>query len=269
MIVKFSPIVISLLIVPFFSYCSSSVSKVSDAVSSAGSAVSAAISSITPPPSTLSVGGNHYVTGFYDINLYTNLYVATASDLVEQSGGKSYYRPPHPSLELLTYTTPTAAGAVGQPLYCLESQQNAASQWYADSTHWKYLRSVGVDAANRTENIVAGADTAKFDALIAFCAANCREPFNGIQNNNVQTVDLPASAGEGTKYVFYKQSTDNLLCSSKGYELIIHNGSLWFVFCYDDDRQHNGANARVQAVALPAGLEPYFLQLAQPSGGSL
>ena len=183
--------------------------------------------------SELKLGDDKYVRGFYDEELLYNIYEKSAGDVVEEKDGRVYYRPPHPSLKLLAYSTSRNDSPKENPLYCLEGQKAAATSYYADgSAHWVYYCGTGTNQSDRLVRPVTGADASKFDALIAFC----------------------------------KKSDDGLLSSCTNDSLHILDGRLYLLFTYDFDRVHGGRNARIEAVALPDSLEPYFRSLASSYG---
>lgn len=217
--------------------------------------------------SELKLGDDKYVRGFYDEELLYNIYEKSADDVVEEKDGRVYYRPPHSSLKLLAYSTSRNDSPKENPLYCLEGQKAAATSYYADgSAHWVYYCGTGTDQSDRLVRPVTGADASKFDALIAFCKNNSYEPFNAAKNSGITTVSFPMPDGRIPEVVFFKKSDDGLLSSCTNDSLYILDGRLYLLFTYDFDREHGGRNARIEAVALPDSLEPYFRSLASSYG---
>ena len=217
--------------------------------------------------SDLKLGDDSYVRGFYNEELLYNIYEKSAADVVEEKDNRVYYQPPHSSLKLLTYTTTRNDSPKENPLYCLETQKAAATSYYADgSAHWIYYCGTGTDQTDRVVRKVTGADAAKFDALITFCRNNCYEPFNAAKNSGIKTVSFPMPDGRIPEVVFYKKSDDGLLSSCTNDALHILEGKLYLAFTYDFDRQHDGRYAKIEAVALPDTLEPYFRSLARSYG---
>lgn len=217
-------------------------------------------------PERLQLAGESYVHSFYDTDLYFTCYEADESDIVVRQDGRIYYRPPHPDLRLLAFAGPSGSGTQEHPVYCAESQLDAAKAWFTDRLNWTCYYGHGTDMANRPTSAVAWASVDQFDALIKFCRENSYRPFGGTRNRTVQTVEFPLPEGPVTEIVFYKESNDGFFCSNKNDVMILRDGKLYLVYTYDFDRQHDGRNARILAVPLPEDLQPHFLSIIRRYG---
>ncbi len=229
--------------------------------------ISEALDSVVSYPLELKVADNIYTRDFYNTDLYYNLYAKSDSDVMDRVDDRVYYRIPHSSLSLLAYTDSDSANTQDHPLYCRKYQLDEAKAYYKDgSANWDYYCGVGTDMANRVYRQVSSADAAKFDALIKFCRENRYEPFKGEQNTTGKKVNFPMPSGSIREAVFYKQSRDGLLCSSRNDVMCILGGKLYLIYYYDFDGKHDGADAKVQAVALPDEYESYFRGIATGYG---
>ena len=249
---------LTLLALPFFS-CKNAANDVLDGISEKLEDLRY--------PSRVALDDDIYVRGFYNEDLLFNIYEKSPADVIREDDKRVYYRPPHASLTLLAYSTIRNENPSVNFLYCLEGQKSAAESYYADgSSHWVYYCGTGTDQTDRVVRTVPGASAANFDALIRFCKANCYEPFNDTKNSSIQKVSFPMPGGAIPEVVFYKKSDDGLISSGMNDSLHILDGRLYLVYTYDFDRQNDGRNARIEAVALPDDLEAYFRTLARSYG---
>lgn len=217
-------------------------------------------------PLELQVAGEKYVRGFYDADLYFTRYEGSASDILAQQDGRTYYRLPHPSLRLLAFAESSRSSTQENPVYCAESQLAEAKAYFTDRLAWTCYYGHGTDMADRTVSAVAWASTEQFDELIKFCRENSYQPFAGARNRSVRKVEFPMPEGPVNEIVFYKESNDGYFCSNKNDALILRDGKLHLVYAYDFDRQHDGAGAKIQAVPLPEELQAHFLSIIRRYG---
>ncbi len=249
------------MLLPFLSSCITS--GLTDSISEK---IDSITDSRVQAPVELQVAGEKYVRAFYDADLYFTRYEASASDIIAQQDDRIYYRPPHPSLRLLAFAEPSRSCTQENPVYCAESQLDAAKACFTDRLNWTCYYGHGTDIANRTTSAVSWASVDQFDSLIKFCRENSYQPFAGSRNKSIRKVEFPMPEGPVTEIVFYKESNDGYFCSNKNDGLILRDGKLYLLYAYDFDRQHDGKNAKIQAVPLPEELQAHFLSIINRYG---
>lgn len=130
-------------------------------------------------------------------------------------------------------------------LYCSEDQWEQAKAYYADSNNFTYYCS---------NTSIPDVDVTKFDRLMEFAEENGYDPFGS--NSDVKTCRLPMP-DLSSELIFYKESKDGLLTSSRGSKFHRINGKLYLVFFYD---MGHGEYEELVAVEVPEEIGQYFME---------
>lgn len=190
-----------------------------------------------------------YRTGFYG-DLYVMDLQHSEEPVIKDENNyyKNFYRVEDTEYDLLI----TYPGGINGELYCLESNWEAAKEYYENPDNFTYY--CGTDSGRfELENI----DIEKYEELTKFTKENIYVPFNSLHNNSVKTLTMPIP--DSMEYVFYKQSKDNIFTSSKGYEFLVADGKLILLFRYN---YHQGeAEPECTYVEVPENLSNYFVSL--------
>ena len=159
--------------------------------------------------------------------------------------GQTFYRVNCERFDLMY--TPTN-GSAFDALYCSEEQCEQARAYYADSDNFIYY------CRNR---VLPDVDVTKFDELMEFAKENEYNPFGS--NSDVKTCRLPMP-DTSSELIFYKESKDGILVSSKGKKFHLINGKLFMVFYYD---MGHGNYQELVAVEVPEEIGQYFIELLE------
>lgn len=209
---------------------------------------------------TIKVNGKEYATGFYG-DMFINKYKLSGKTF---KVGKTEYRSVKNAPFDLIYAD-IGLDASGT-IYCEISQYEEAQKYYSDPDKFYYYCSVGSSYLDENKNNIEPTiyevtdiiDREKTDELIGFADENTYSPFNSIKNKDVDTVEYPfiPTPKEYPEISFYKQSTDGLFTSCKGYDFRIIDGELVKIFYRD---RGFGEYEKTFVVRLPEELNNYFL----------
>lgn len=209
---------------------------------------------------TIKVNGKEYATGFYG-DMFINKYKLSGRTF---KVGKTEYR----SIKNVPFDlihADVGLDASGT-IYCEISQYEEAQEFYSNSNNYEYFCEVGCAYLDENKNNIEPTiyevtdiiDREKTDELIIFADENTYSPFNSIKNKDVDTVEYPfiPTPKEYPEISFYKQSTDGLFTSCKGYDFRIIDGELVKIFYRD---RGFGEYEKTFVVRLPEELNDYFL----------
>ncbi len=209
-------------------------------------------------PETLTLGENSYRTNFYG-TLVPNKYELSDDKLEIDSIVLNRIK--HESFEL--YHADIGPNGEGT-IYCSQKDYESASSFYSDPENYSHYCILGVDAPpQKTKTVeLIDVDTAKFNALLDFADRSNYDPFDNKHNAKIEKVDLPMPDNtKDTRLVFYKESSDQLLYSSKRTHYYIIDGHLYAVYRYDFG---HGEYEKLIAVKAPDEISSYFVEYMKP-----
>lgn len=209
-------------------------------------------------PETLDIDGTIFKTGFYG-TLFPNDFELDGDSL--NANNITLNKIVHDSFDL--YHADVGSYTEGT-IYCAEKDYENALAFYDNPKNYSYYCILGVDSdTQNTKTIeISDIDTDKFNALLEFADKSNYDPFDENHNNKIEKVELPMPDDtKDTRLVFYKESTDDLLISSRGTEYYILNNHLYSVYQYDFG---HGEYEKLIAVKVPDDISTYFVEFMKP-----
>ena len=192
---------------------------------------------------TITIENTVYRNGFSG-DLYPLFYIDYPDDYYNVNG-QTFHRVNCERFDLMY--TPTN-GSAFDALYCSEEQWEQARSYYADGENFIYYCS---------DKVLPNMNVTKFDELMEFVKENEYNPFGS--NSDVKTCRLPMP-DRSSELIFYKESKDGILVSSKGNGFYLINGKLLMVFYYD---MGHGNYEELVAVEVPEEIGQYFVELLE------